>query len=111
MIAKEKTICPHTSGDKLDNDNDIQRLTKHSMATGQKEWETPVKETKFLQDFANSYDEDDATRDEIQTGLADVAQKQWDKKLSSDKIKSVVEKYKQPQNCSDIKGIKVNPEI
>ena len=81
------------------------------MATGQKEWETTAKETKFLQDFANSYHEDDASGDEIQTELADVAQKQWDKKLSSGKIKSVVEKYKQPQNCSDIKGIKVNPEI
>ena len=81
------------------------------MATSQKEWETTAKETKFFQDFANSYHEDDASGDEIQTELADVAQKQWDKKLSSGKIKSVVEKYKQPQNCSDIKGIKVNPEI
>lgn len=81
------------------------------MATGQKDWETPAKETKFLQDFANSYNEDDATGDEIRAELADVAQKQWDKKLSSDKIKSLVEKYKIPKNCSDIKGIKVNPEI
>ena len=31
------------------------------------------------------------------------------KKLSSDKIKSFSDKYKQPQNCSDIKRIKVNP--
>ena len=43
--------------------------------------------------------------------MADIAQKRWDKKLSSDKIKSLDEKYKQPQNCSDIKGIKVNPDI
>ena len=84
---------------------------EHSMATGQKEWETTANETKFFQDFANSYHEDDASGDEIQTELADVAQKQWDNKLSSGKIKSVVEKYKQPQNCSDIKGLKVNPEI
>ena len=44
-------------------------------ATGQKERENPAEETKFLQDFANSYDEDDATCDEIQKELADVAQK------------------------------------
>lgn len=31
--------------------------------------------------------------------------------MSSEKIKSFTDKYKQPQNCSDIKGIKVNPEI
>ena len=52
-----------------------------------KEWENPAEETKFLQDFANSYDMDDATRDEIQKELADVAQKRWDKKLSSEKFK------------------------
>ena len=43
--------------------------------------------------------------------MADIVQKRWDKKLSSGKIKSLVEKYKQPQNCSDRKGIKVYPEI
>lgn len=48
---------------------------------------------------------------EIQKELGDIAQKRWDKKLSSDKIKSLVEKCKQPQNCTDVKGVKVNPEI
>ena len=73
--------------------------------------ETPAKETQLLQDCANSLDEDDATGDKIQQELADIALKRWGKKLSSDKIKSFSDKYKQPQNCSDIKGIKVNPEI
>lgn len=70
-----------------------------------------AKETKFIQDLANSYDEDDATGDEIQKELADVAQKRGTKRLSSEKIESFVEKYRQPQNCSDVKGIKVKPEI
>ena len=61
--------------------------------------------------MANSYDEDDATGDEIEKDLADVAQKPGAKKLCSEKIESLVEKYRQPQNCSDVKGIKVNPEI
>ena len=77
----------HASGDQLDDENDIQRLTERSKATGQKERENPAEETKFLQDFAKSYDEDDAIRDEIQKKLADVAQKRWDKKLSSEKFK------------------------
>ena len=70
----EDNLSLHASGDELDDDNDIQMLTERSKATGQKERETPAKETKFLQDFANSYDEDDATGDEIQKELADVAQ-------------------------------------
>ena len=86
-------------------------LTESSKATGQKEREIPAKETQLLQDFANSLDEDDATGNKIQQELADIALKRWGKKLSSDKIKSLSDKYKQPQNCSDIKGIKVNPEI
>lgn len=86
-------------------------LTERSKATGQKERETPAKETKLLQDFANSFDEDDATGEKVQQVLADIALKRWDKKLSSDKIKSLTDKYKQPQNCSDIKAIRVNPEI
>ena len=80
-------------------------------ATGQKEREIPAKETKVLQDFAKSLDEDDATGGKIQQELADIALKRRGKKLSSDKIKSFSDKYKPPQNCSDIKGIKVNTEI
>ena len=76
-----------------------------------KERENLTAETKLLQDIANGFDDDDATGDKINQELADVAVKRWDKKLSSDKIKSLVEKYKRPENCGDIKGTKVNPEI
>ena len=110
ISLSDDNISLHASDD-LDDADDIKMLTECSKATGQKEWETPAKETKLLQDFANSLDEDDATGDKIQQELADIALKRWGKKLSSDKIKSFSDKYKQPQNCSDIKGIKVNPEI
>ena len=86
-------------------------LTERSKATGQKERETPTKDTKLLQNFTNSFDVDDATGEKVRQELADIALKWWGKKLSSEKIKSFVDKYKQPQNCPDIKGIKVNPEI
>lgn len=72
---------------------------------------SPPRRHSSLQDFANSLDEDDATGNKIQQELADIALKRWDKKLSSEKIKSFPGKCKQLQNCSDIKGIKVNPEI
>ena len=106
----DDNISLHASDD-LDDADDIKMLTECSKATGQKERETPDKEKQLLQDCANSLDEDDATGDKIQQELADIALKRWGKKLPSDKIKSFSDKYKQPQNCSDIKGIKVNPEI
>ena len=104
----DDNISLHASDD-LDDADDIKMLTECSKATGQKGRETPAKETQLLQDCANSLDEDDATGDKIQQEF--IALKRWGKKLSSDKIKSFSDKYKQPQNCSDIKGIKVNPEI
>ena len=72
---------------------------------------SPPSKTKFLQHFTNSVDENDATGGKIQQDLADIAVKRWDKKLSTDKIKSLVDKCKQPQNCSDIRAIKANPGI
>ena len=97
--------------DDLDEAHDIQMLTECSKATGQKEREIPAKETQLLQDLANSIEEDDATGDKIQEELPDIALKRWGKKLSSDKIKSFSDKYKQSQNCSDIKSIKVCPKV
>ena len=43
--------------------------------------------------------------------LADIATKRWGKKLSSEKLKNLLVKYKRPENCADIKATKVNPEI
>lgn len=43
--------------------------------------------------------------------LADLATKRWGKKLSSEKLKNLLDKYKRPENCEDIKATKVNPEI
>ena len=83
--------------------------SKSSKATGRNERETTANETKLLQDFANSLDEDDATGEKIQQVLADIALKRWGKKLSFEKKLKVDRKYKQPQNCSEIKGIKSIP--
>lgn len=103
-------LSVHAS-DEFDEEDDLKKLTERPQANGQKERENLTAETKLLQDIANGFDDDDATGDKINQELADVAVKRWDKKLSSDKIKSLVEKYKRPENCGDIKGTKVNPEI
>lgn len=104
--ASDDNISLHDSDD-VDDADDIKMLTECSKATGQKEREISAKETQLLQDFANSLDEDDATGDKIQQELADIALKGWGRSCLLKKS----DKYKQPQNCSDIKGIKVNPEI
>ena len=95
--------------DDLD-DEDLKLLTEQSSATGQAR-ETPVPEAKILQDIANGFEDDDATGDKIMQQLADIATKRWGKKLSSDKLKNLLDKYKRPENCVDIKATKVNPEI
>ena len=43
----EDNLSLHASGDELDDENDIQRLTERSKATGQKERENPAEETKI----------------------------------------------------------------
>ena len=43
--------------------------------------------------------------------LAGIATQRWEKKLSSDKLKNLLDQYKRPENCVDIKATKVNPEI
>ena len=95
--------------DDLD-DEDLKLLTEQSSATGQAR-ETPVSEAKILQDIANGFEDDDATGGKIMQQLAEIATKCWGKKLSSDKLKNLLEKYKRPENCEDIKATKINPEI
>jgi len=88
----DDNISLHTCDD-LNGADDIKMFTECSKATGQKERETPAKETQPLQDCANSLDEDDATGDKIQQELADIALKRRGKELSVDKIKSFSDKY------------------
>ena len=68
--------------DELDEEDDLKELTERPQSKGQKERENST----FLQDIANSFDDDDATSEKIKQDLANVAVKRWDKKLSFDKI-------------------------
>ena len=95
--------------DDLD-DEDLKLLTEQSSATGQAR-ETPILDAKILQDIANGFEDDDATSDQTMQQLADIATKRWGKKLFSDKLKNLLDKYKRPENCEDIKGTKVNLKI
>lgn len=98
------------SEDGLDVNKDVHMLTEQSKATGQKEREASASETLF-KELANQLDNDQATGDKIKTELAQIAQKHWGKTLAAAKIKFFAEKYKCPDNCTAIKGTKVNREI
>ena len=76
--------------DDLD-DEDLKLLTEQSSATGQAR-ETPVPEAKILGDTANGFKDDDATSNKIMQQLADIAAKRWGKKVSSDKLKNLLDK-------------------
>ena len=55
--------------------------------------------------------------DEAKTGpkvtqqLADIVNKRWDNKLVPDKINKILEKYAQPENCSEVTVTRVNSGI
>ena len=67
-----------------DDDDDVLDLLNEHPSTVN---DHPSKEENLLQDLAKSFEEDDATGSEIQTGLADLANKRWaGKKLSSEKL-------------------------
>ena len=83
--------------------------SKSSKATGRNERETTANETKLRQDFANSLDEDDATGEKIQQVLADIALKRWGKKLSFEKIKSLIENTNSLKTALKYKGKKSIP--
>ena len=69
-------------------------------------------EDEFLQDLASAFEADEATGTEIKPQLADIANKSWSgKKISTEKLKPILDKYKNLANCTNISAIKVNPEI
>ena len=65
----------------------------------------------FLDTLAESLDNADAVTDIVKPQLAHIANKRWGKRLTPDKLKPMIDKHKQPANCSDVVNSRVNPEI
>ena len=55
--------------------------------------------------------EDERKGPKVTKQLADIVNKRWAKKLAPEKITSILEKYSQPENCSEVTVMRVNPEI
>ena len=47
----------------------------------------------------------------VKPQFAHIANKHWGKRLTPEKLKPIIDKHKQPANCSDVVNSRVNPEI
>ena len=98
--------------DYLDYDSSVQKLTERKKSS------PPVadhnggnKPAKMLKSLVDSYEEEDATGDDIDPDVAELLNKKvGGKKLNPDKIK-IVAKHKRPANCPELKPVRVNPTI
>ena len=61
--------------------------------------------------MAESLDNTDAVTDNVKPQLAHIADKHWGKRLTPEKLKPMIDKHKQPANCSDVVNSRVNQEI
>ena len=98
--------------DDLDCDSSIKELTERKNST------PPVTDhnggknpATLLKSLVDSYEEEDATGDDIDPDVAELLKRRWGKKLNAEKIKEIVAKHKRPANCPELKPIRVNPEI
>ena len=67
--------------------------------------------TKLLDVLAESLDNTDSVTDNVKPQLAHIANKHWGTRLTPEKLKPIINKHKQPANCSDVVNSRVNPEI
>jgi len=66
---------------------------------------------ELLTELRASLIDDEKKGPKITTQLAAIVNKRWAKKLAPEKITSILEKYSQPENCSEVTVTRVNPEI
>ena len=92
------------ASDSLDGD-DLKALTERNKVTDQKGRESKS-QNPILQNLAESFEDDD-TGEKIDTDLANRAIKRWAKKFNPEKIKGLGEKYKRPENCKDLKQLRL----
>lgn len=64
-----------------------------------------------LRSLATVFEDVEATSDDIQPQLADIATKRWNQKLVDEKLKMIHAKYRRPANCPTVCSTRVNPEI
>ena len=72
---------------------------------------SPKEEVEFLKCLKADFKDDKLVGAKINQQLAYIASKQWGITLPNDKLKPLLSKHAQPENCSHITTLTVNPEI
>ncbi len=93
------------TSDSWDEDEDVRQLTGPHTKEGENE-----SHAVMLDELTRAFDDDEVPGEKIEIKLAEIAQKRWGKKLKTEKLKGILEKYPRPENCN-MKCTKVNPEI
>ena len=66
---------------------------------------------KFLEDIESILDSSEATSENLQPKLAEIANKRWGRKMASPKLKELISKHLTPVNCTEMIIPWVNPDI
>ena len=66
---------------------------------------------KFLEDFESILDSSEATGENLQPKLAEIANKRRGRKMAPDKLKELISKHLTPANCTEMIIPRVNLEI
>ena len=107
--SEQDRLSLHADEDGDEPDNDIDNLLNEQSVKVNDQ--TTTDEDTLLRDLAKTFDVEEATGNDIKQQLADIANKRWGKKHQAEKLKPILDKYKQPANCSAISAVKVNSEI
>ncbi|KAK2553065.1 hypothetical protein P5673_025792 [Acropora cervicornis] len=92
------------------DDDDVAQLLAEPLARTTAPDNTNVAgEDELLTELVASLQEEDMKGPKVQQQLADIAIKRWGIKLQSDKIRSILGKHPQPENCEDMAIGRVNP--
>ena len=91
-----------------DESVDVKLLTGHQ---SQQVTDQQQVDNSILKELSDLLDEGETTSPAIQKQLAEIADKPWSTRLTSDKIKKLTERYNRPENVSNIIPTKVNNEI
>ena len=104
--ADEDDSLSVTTSDNLEND--VDELVNPSSVPASAEASTTE---KFLEDIESILDSSEATGENLQPKLAEIANKRWGRKMAPDKLKELISKHLTPANCTEMIIPRVNPEI
>ena len=104
-IRGKDQLSVHTSEDES---VDVKLLTGHQ---SQQVTDQQQVDNSILKELSDLLDEGETTSPAIQKQLAEIADKRWGTRLTSDKIKKLTERYNRPENVSNTIPTKVNNEI